>query len=121
MGFKTWSILRTTRRQALMALLRCKRECRSLAGSMVEEEEETNGIKNNTFNSISIYPNPFINDITINTELNGQLTVFDLSGKMVYQSSSEAKTIPLSHLKSGIYMLVLTLDSISYTEKIIKK
>lgn len=86
-----------------------------------EEEEETNGIDDNQIDPITIYPNPFVNEININTELNGIVMILDLSGKIVHQSTTANQTIYLDHLESGIYMLVLTSDSKSYTQKIIKK
>ena len=84
-------------------------------------EIDSSGIDDNEDHVIRIYPNPFINEITINSTLNGTVTILDLSGKVVYQSATANQTIQLDHLDSGIYILVLASNSKLYTQKIIKK
>ncbi len=74
---------------------------------------------------LSIYPNPIINHLYINTgnSKNVNAIIYDLTGKEVYQVSLEknSNTIDLSQLQRGIYFLNIIGDQISTTQKIVKK
>lgn len=72
-------------------------------------------------NEISIYPNPFISEIHIKTqEKIDHVSVFDMSGKLVYVSAQ--KDLNLSHLPKGTYIIKATAgNKIIATKKIIKK
>ena len=66
-------------------------------------------IKNNIL--LSVYPNPAVNSIDVrisSTRINKwELTIYDMQGKMVYNSITEGNSsrINISELKSGIYFL----------------
>ena len=77
----------------------------------------------------NLYPNPndgrfSINFTTILEAENYNVTIVDLIGKTVYQqelSNDETiKQFDLSHLKSGIYVLIISSNQILLTQKFIK-
>ncbi len=65
------------------------------------------GVKDLTQNSLGIYPNPSQGQFTIETKQKGQLTVYNLQGKMLLQKNLEKTTenVDLSGFGKGIYML----------------
>ncbi|MGJ8745727.1 T9SS type A sorting domain-containing protein [Polaribacter sp.] len=74
-------------------------------------------------NEVSIYPNPFVNDLTINssTENNFTITIFNLLGKKVYSENSikSNQKMNLSGLKQGVYTLkIMNTDG---TQNSVKK
>jgi hypothetical protein len=68
------------------------------------------GIKKANVDSFQVYPNPFSDIITINTDFANSfnLSVYDISSRLVYQDEIGASVndIDLSNLQSGIYTLV---------------
>lgn len=77
-------------------------------------------IRNKT--GVDLYPNPFTNDIHINTtEKLSNVSVYDMSGKIVYVS--DKKDLNLSHLSKGTYILkAMSAGNKTITvKKIIKK
>lgn len=77
-------------------------------------------IRNKT--DVDLYPNPFTNDIHINTtEKLSNVSVYDMSGKIVYVS--DKKDLNLSHLPKGTYILkAMSAGNKTITvKKIIKK
>ena len=77
--------------------------------------------------SSTIYPNPFENQITISYSLQElvSITVFDMSGKLIYKNklSFEVgdRTIDVSNLKSGVYLVQLQSKSNTSYSKIVKR
>ena len=80
------------------------------------------------FAYISIYPNPFTAEFTIDltsieTE-NITLTVYDFSGKIVQTTATKTGQqviVDLTHLAQGVYQVKLTNDSAQLTKLVIKK
>jgi len=74
---------------------------------------------------ISIFPNPVKTIINLETNLNEKLTLklFDVSGKVILNTSSDKKntSIDVSELSSGIYFLKVNTEQKSGTYKIIKE
>ena len=83
-----------------------------------------NSLENNKQESISIYPNPATDFITIANKSNKLLNmyIFDISGKKIMQQSfSSSKKIDISKLESGVYFIQLMDQTETvYTEKLIK-
>ena len=81
------------------------------------------GVNDNTFiQSLSIYPNPSSNIVTINSKTDPIETIilFDISGKQILDLSkvnSRNKTIDISSLSNGIYFIKVNNQ---VTKKIIK-
>ena len=81
-----------------------------------------------TQNGIKVYPNPSNGEFNISIGQfvgNINLQVFDINGKVVYDVKNESfsleRTINLSHLQSGMYILKVAADGLNFTEKIILK
>jgi hypothetical protein len=76
-------------------------------------------IQNNELLNFSVFPNPILNKITLNIdEKISFLTIFDTSGKVVFEQKYPEKEVTISTLSKGIYFV----KAISITQKIsIKK
>lgn len=73
-------------------------------------------------NVISISPNPSNGIISINTESNLDLTITDITGKVVFSKNnvSNNESINLSNLQKGVYLAkMVTEDGTEETKKII--
>ena len=77
---------------------------------------------------VKVYPNPSNGVINLNiANFSGNLNIqlFDINGREVYKSNvsnfSIEKSINISQLQSGIYILKLEGEQLSYSEKIILK
>ena len=73
---------------------------------------------------VSVFPNPFLNIITIKTSTTkNTIIIVDVLGKVVYEKQSLSNKIEmdLSYLNSGFYQLFVTGDHNSYSRKIIKQ
>jgi hypothetical protein len=72
--------------------------------------------------SISIYPNPVQNTLTIDNQdvING-ITITDITGKIVFKSeNNNQKTLNVDFLNKGIYILTVETDTYTGTTKFIK-
>jgi len=80
---------------------------------------ETSSLKD----SIKVYPNPFTDMLNISEIENVKsIAVTDLAGRLVKTFEKPESVINLSHLKSGMYMIILYLkDGTQKTIKSIKK
>lgn len=81
-------------------------------------------VGNSLYNSITVSPNPFSNQIEINTSramVIDQVTVYDITGKQVYKRSEDLRTIDLSHLNNGLYLLNIKTESEQATFKLVKQ
>ena len=82
------------------------------------------GIEESLFKSVSIYPNPFVNEVSIGSSnvLNIQsVKVFDVNGKIVFSSLQNIETINLDQLSNGIYILKLLANDKKATFKLVKQ
>lgn len=81
----------------------------------------TNDLTNVKAKSINIYPNPTKGEINIKTDKKiKSSTVFDLSGKILLQSSSEK--VNISSFAKGTYLVKVEFaDGSTKTEKVIKE
>ena len=73
-------------------------------------------------NSISIFPNPSNGIITINTENTLNLTISDITGKVVFSKNNVTnnEAINLSNLQTGVYLAkMVTETGVEETKKII--
>ena len=66
-------------------------------------------IEESSVNIATVYPNPSNGTLTVDTEENGVVMVYNTAGQMVYTIGIEGKTVlNLSNLEKGTYLLVLT-------------
>jgi hypothetical protein len=72
--------------------------------------------------NISVYPNPFVDKITVENSKNSQIAIFDISGKTVFCKigRSENSELDLSTLKSGFYFLKTENRNGTKIQKILK-
>lgn len=75
---------------------------------------------------LKVYPNPFKDVVTFNNLSqdfkNGLVTVYSLTGKVVYNKVLKGKTVNLAFLSNGVYIIKLEgTNSKVVTKKIIKK
>ena len=72
---------------------------------------------------IKIFPNPSVGEVNIQSRGNAiqMVTVFDLTGKVVYRSENinrQVESINLNELKSGMYLIKVEGDEASSTERL---
>jgi hypothetical protein len=81
----------------------------------------TLGINSAVKNTFSIYPNPTSSQINIDTigEINS-IEIHNLLGQKVLQSSSNNKTLEVSSLNSGVYLISVTVDNETTTKRFLK-
>lgn len=79
-------------------------------------------------NLVTVYPNPATDILTINVkDFSGNMNVelYDVKGQKVLSQNeanfSNEKSINISSLAAGIYVLKVNADNLSYTQKVIKK
>jgi hypothetical protein len=77
----------------------------------------------NTEKSISIYPNPSISTqpITIhfNTDIEGQIEIFDQTGKLYYQTSISDNRFEINIENAGMYLVKITFNGQMVTRRLI--
>jgi hypothetical protein len=82
----------------------------------------TNEFENEIENLITIYPNPASNFVTIHFEKGGayNLSIYSAIGAVVYQDKLSALETKVNtvNLPNGLYLIKLTIEKYSYTQKI---
>jgi hypothetical protein len=87
------------------------------------------GIHENDYEKISVYPNPVSSEMIINNQksIHGAIVVsiFDYSGKEVYtmnqsKENSDPIKIDVSNLEAGFYIVSVQSENHSYRAKFIK-
>jgi hypothetical protein len=71
----------------------------------------------------SVYPNPFVGEITLKSEYTiDKIDIFSISGEIVASFENPAGTLDLKHLENGIYILnAMSGDRIVTIKKITKQ
>ena len=83
-----------------------------------------NNVRHNTF---TIFPNPSTGIFNIQTEnsiSNANITVADLNGRIVHETKAEnleSKSLDLSNLQNGIYILNVSNGDFNHSQKIVKQ
>ena len=77
------------------------------------------GIEENSNNSITVYPNPANSIINVNNSENAQITVFDISGRVMatIEKASENQTISVENFANGTYFLRIADGNSVVTKK----
>lgn len=91
---------------------------------IINEGSSTLGVNETSVNDLIIYPNPtkdFLNISTIEDLNDAFYTIFDINGKRVANAVLESKTIDVSQLSSGNYLLRIVNGSSIKTQKFIKQ
>ena len=76
-----------------------------------------------TFNKITIYPNPATDIVTISGAENmlDKLEIYDINGKLLFSKNSELTYVNVDDLQSGVYFVKLYAETTQKTIKLIKK
>lgn len=78
------------------------------------------GLSESMLSSVSIYPNPIQNELTISGE-NGTIELFDISGKiLISKEHFNFSVLNVSDLNSGSYILKLTNENGTLIQKLVK-
>ncbi len=82
-------------------------------------------LSSDTFDSqniISLYPNPVSNQLNISTSSEIQkLAIYDVTGKQVKYQEGNTNTIDVQELKSGFYLIEITIDGNKEIKKFLKQ
>lgn len=80
-------------------------------------------INQNNLGKVSIYPNPFNSLINIEKNPSSILKVYDLSGRLVFESYQEVKSLVINtdHWQNGIYLMNFYNGKINNSFKVIKE
>ncbi|WP_179006412.1 T9SS type A sorting domain-containing protein [Winogradskyella forsetii] len=82
------------------------------------------GLEDNLYKTVSVNPNPFTNTINLEVSKNivfSNIAVFDITGREVYTSTEDLRTINLQNLEAGTYILRLASQNEKATYKIVKQ
>ncbi|MFY8181883.1 MAG: T9SS type A sorting domain-containing protein [Flavobacterium sp.] len=82
----------------------------------------TLGVNKNAIAGLSVFPNPVKNGVFyINTDANAErtVTVFDVLGKQVLNTTTSESAINVSNLTSGVYMVQISEEGNTATKKLV--
>ena len=80
--------------------------------------------QNSSYQKLILYPNPVTNELNIatsNSEIIEKIAVYNLIGQLVKSTVGDIRTIDLSELNSGSYLIKIHTDQGIIDRKIIKK
>ncbi len=86
--------------------------------------EYTEGVGEQSANSVIIYPNPVNDKLTVEAqETIGTVEIYNLMGAMVYSQKNCGNKVEINtaDLQSGIYFIRLTNDKVSETRRFVKE
>jgi len=93
--------------------------CRNNNELVLTVTDETLSVTNIDFNNTQIYPNPTVDELTINDDNIIEVMIFDLNGREVYKTNKT--NFSISNLSSGVYILkAKNAERQNLTRKIIK-
>jgi len=84
--------------------------------------QQTLGVKHNNDLTFSVYPNPVLNKLYINSVLAVDLEIYDLNGRIVLTvKQSKNEGIDVSNLQKGFYIISITSEGKTSRIKFIKQ
>jgi len=90
---------------------------------LISANNRVNGIKYEPHETLRVYPNPatsfFYLPVTFSLPI--QLTVFDLSGRIIRQCQVIQRSVPVDDLEAGIYIIALSNGKTTAYTKLIKQ
>lgn len=99
-------------------LLKIGPDNETVSSSAVPAEESLLKVTENDLLNLTIYPNPVSNQLNIQSELINAVEIYTLDGKQKIRTAE--KSVDVSHLESGVYLLKATSASGSKIIKFIK-
>ena len=94
----------------------------STTSVMAQDGKSASKVQENTIEGLSFYPNPATGGkIYISTKSNEdkQITIFDVLGKKVLQTTLSSRELNISSLSPGIYLIKIEEGDASATRKLI--
>ncbi len=94
----------------------------STTSVMAQDGKPASKVQENTIEGLSFYPNPATGGkIYISTKSNEdkQITIFDVLGKKVLQTTLSSRELNISSLSPGIYLIKIEEGDASATRKLI--
>jgi hypothetical protein len=88
------------------------------------QEGKQSKTQDTTIDGLSFYPNPVSNGkiyITSKSGLDKDISIFDVLGKLVFQTSLSTKELNVSALSSGVYIIKIKEGDATATRKLIVK
>ena len=81
------------------------------------------GVEENNAVTLSIYPNPANNNLTISTNSNSveNVNVYAMNGQLVLSNSLNSKTIDVSSLEAGVYLIQVQTENGIASQRFIKE
>ena len=80
----------------------------------------TEGLEGNTlFNSVSIFPNPARNKITISGVIIKGVNIYNQVGQSVIHKKGISNTVDVSSLIQGMYIIEINIENKKYRSKLI--
>ncbi len=79
---------------------------------------------NTVFNDFKVYPNPAFNTLNIDININeiNNISIYSLDGKLVKKlPNNTSKTIDISNLNDGLYLIQINTNENVYSTKFMKK
>lgn len=87
-------------------------------------DEKGLAVVDHNLGKVSVYPNPATDIVNINLPANSQLkkvSLFDISGRQIEAKLLENKSINVSDLAKGVYILSVETDNGVFNQRVIKK
>ncbi|RMZ50481.1 T9SS C-terminal target domain-containing protein [Flavobacteriaceae bacterium PRS1] len=78
-------------------------------------------LENNSIDKITIYPNPASDIVHLKgmTDIETEIHIFDIFGKLVYSQNKNNKDIDVSQFNAGIYLLSISSHGQKTTKKLV--
>ena len=79
-------------------------------------------MEKNSFTDLELFPNPVYDKITLKGDFNSStnFSIVNLAGIILFNGTLTQKTIDVSWLEEGIYMIIIKIDSGLQTRKFVK-
>lgn len=94
----------------------------SIGGSIKKFSHSQLSTENfDTNNSVTIFPNPVSNTLTIqNIEIDGEVVIYDATGKLIMSKTTNQNSVDVSNLCNGLYFLELNNNGNKTIKKFVK-
>ncbi|MCF6366268.1 MAG: DUF4465 domain-containing protein [Bacteroidales bacterium] len=78
-------------------------------------------ISSTKFKNVSVYPNPTKSSVNIDNVLNADISVIDITGKIIYTINNcrKSEKIDVSNLNTGVYFIRIENNNQSFIKKLI--
>jgi len=80
----------------------------------------TASIEDLNFETVSIYPNPTVNFVNIESVSNGSYSIVDMNGSVVLSGEISANPVNVSNLQEGSYFININSDNNVYRSRFVK-